>query len=161
MPRSVILITGMSGAGKSSALAELSRRGHRTVETDQNPEWEYEIPSEDGAEWVWREDRIAALLDDHRDGPLFISGTVSNQNRLYPYFDAIVLLSAPLDVLLDRVARRSTNDYGKTPTQRDEIIHYTVTVEPLLRAGATHVIDTRAPLADVVDTLEAIAAGSR
>jgi predicted ATPase len=29
-----ILITGMSGTGKSTLLAELGRRGHRTVDTD-------------------------------------------------------------------------------------------------------------------------------
>ncbi|WP_223841206.1 MULTISPECIES: hypothetical protein [unclassified Candidatus Sulfotelmatobacter] len=32
MPR--ILITGMSGAGKSTVLAELARRGRITVDTD-------------------------------------------------------------------------------------------------------------------------------
>jgi dephospho-CoA kinase len=29
-----ILLTGMSGTGKSSALAELGRRGYRIVDTD-------------------------------------------------------------------------------------------------------------------------------
>jgi predicted ATPase len=30
----VVFVTGMSGTGKSSALAELARRGHRVVDTD-------------------------------------------------------------------------------------------------------------------------------
>ena len=30
----VVLVTGMSGTGKSAALAELARRGHRVVDTD-------------------------------------------------------------------------------------------------------------------------------
>lgn len=29
-----VLIAGMSGAGKTTVLAELSRRGHRTLDTD-------------------------------------------------------------------------------------------------------------------------------
>ena len=29
-----VLVTGMSGAGKSSLLDELAARGHRTVDTD-------------------------------------------------------------------------------------------------------------------------------
>ena len=33
-----ILITGISGTGKSSALAELARLGYRTVDTDE-PGW--------------------------------------------------------------------------------------------------------------------------
>src|SRR5439155_27200234 len=38
VPMSRILVTGMSGTGKSSALAELGRRGHRVVDTD-DPGW--------------------------------------------------------------------------------------------------------------------------
>src|SRR6478752_6681127 len=49
-----ILVTGMSGTGKSTALAELALRGFRVVETDE-PGWK---ELRDG-EWVWREDRIA------------------------------------------------------------------------------------------------------
>ena len=35
---SAVLVTGMSGTGKSSALAELGRRGYRVVDTD-DPGW--------------------------------------------------------------------------------------------------------------------------
>jgi hypothetical protein len=148
----VVLLTGMSGTGKSSALAELARRGHHVVDTDYDG-W----TDEAGGERVWREDRIGALLDGHDDGALFIAGCVPNQGKFYPRFDAIVLLSAPLDVILERVGGRDTNDYGKTDRERELIAHDLETVEPLLRAGATAEIDTRAPLGDVVDALERIA----
>ena len=36
---------------------------------------------EGGWEQLWREDRIAALLDGYDDGVLFISGCVSNQGK--------------------------------------------------------------------------------
>lgn len=36
--RSVVLVTGMSGTGKSAALTELKRRGHRVIDTD-DPGW--------------------------------------------------------------------------------------------------------------------------
>jgi hypothetical protein len=110
-----------------------------------------------GSERVWREDRIDRLLAEHDDGALFVSGCVSNQGTFYPRFDAVVLLSAPADVILGRVAARDTNGYGKTDAQRGLIVHHLVTVEPLLRAGATAEIDARAPVGDVVDALERIA----
>jgi dephospho-CoA kinase len=155
----VVLVTGMSGTGKSAALAELARRGHRVVDTDVGG-YSEEVPSAEAGGWeqVWREDRIAALLDEHTDGALFISGCVSNQGKFYPRFDAVVLLSAPRDVLLERVASRETNTFGKTDAERDRILRDLRTVEPLLRAGATAEIDTRAPLEQVVDELERIAA---
>ena len=109
-----VLVTGMSGTGKSTALVELARRGHRVVDTDYGG-WTEDVPSSDGeTERLWCEDRIDALLGEHDDGVLFVSGCVSNQGKFYPRFDAVVLLSAPADVILGRVAVRETNDYGKT-----------------------------------------------
>lgn len=148
--KAIILITGMSGTGKSTVLDELARRGHRVVDTDYDG-WSENV---DGYGWLWREDRMDTLLAEHSEGALFISGTVSNQVKFYPRFDAIVLLSAPLEVILERVASRKTNNYGKTPEEREEIIHYVQTVEPLLRARATYEMDTRKPLDQVADELE-------
>lgn len=144
MPR--ILITGMSGAGKTTLLEELARRGHRTVSTDLDG-WVL-------ADGTWDEPRISRLLDEFPD--VVVDGTVENQGRSYDRFDHVVLLSAPLAVLLARVTERTDNPYGSAPSDRVEIAHYTATVEPLLRSGATHELDGRLPtdsLADVVQSL--------
>lgn len=165
----VILVTGMSGAGKSTALRELGRRGHHVVDTDEGDYVEEVVlPGASEPERLWREDRVAALIDAHRvearsaDVPstrhLFVQGTVANQGRLYPRFDAVVLLSAPVEVLLERVAARTTNEFGKTDHERARIVSDVADVEPLLRAGATLEIDTRRPVAEVVATLEDVAA---
>jgi adenylate kinase family enzyme len=159
-----VLVTGMSGAGKSTALAELARRGHRVVDTDYG-DWSEDVQpaGEAGSEQLWREDRMDALLAEPAGGTLFISGCVANQVKFYPRFHAIVLLSAPTDVILDRVASRRTNDYGKTHAERALILHHIRTIEPLLRVGATAEIDTRRPVDEVADLLESIAgvSGSR
>lgn len=152
----------MSGTGKSSALADLGRRGHRVVDTD-DPGWrEYreDAGSSDEVrrgEWLWVEDRITALLDSDDGRSLFVQGCVRNQSRFYDRFDAVVLLSAPADVILDRIARRTTNDYGKTPVERAMIMDDLARVEPLLRAGCTHELDASRPLDDVVADLITIA----
>ena len=154
----VVLVTGMSGTGKSAALAELARRGHRVVDTDYGA-YSEEVPCSKagGREQLWREDRIEALLNGYHDEVLFISGCVSNQGKFYPRFDAVVLLTAPANVILERVARRESNAFGKRDAERDRILDDLAKVEPLLRAGATAEIDTRTPLDEVVDALEKIA----
>ena len=145
----------MSGTGKSSALAELARRGFRTVDTDE-PGWTVE--DAEGGRW-WDEQRISELLAEE-DGPrLYVSGTVSNQGRFYDRFDAVVLLSSPADVLLDRIASRTTNVYGKSLEERELILVHLREVEPLLRATCTHEIDATLPLADVVARLVEIGSG--
>jgi hypothetical protein len=152
----------MSGTGKSSALAELGRRGYRVVDTDDRGWREYreyvEPPDElHRGEWLWIEERMTALLDSDDGRSLFVQGCVRNQSRFYDRFDAVVLLSAPTDVILDRIARRTTNDYGKTPVERAMILDDLATVEPLLRASCTHELDAGRPLDDVVADLIAIA----
>lgn len=154
----VVLVTGMSGAGKSTVLAELALRGHAVVDTD-DPGWirSRRIPGQDAPEPLWIEHRITALLDGHRDGHLFIGGTVANQGTFYPRFDAVVLLTAPVEVLLGRIASRTGNDFGKSPDERAKVVADTAAVEPLLRAGATVEIDVRRPLPEVVEAVLATA----
>lgn len=149
-------MTGMSGTGKSSALTELHRLGFAVVDTDE-PGWTEWSEEDDG--YLWREDRIRQLLAGDRDRPLFVSGTVSNQGEFYPCFDAVVLLSAPADVLLTRIADRSMNDYGKSSEQRELILQHVVEVEPLLRRSCTHEIDALLPLSSVVSQLAQLARG--
>jgi len=146
-----ILVTGMSGTGKSTALAELALRGFRVVETDE-PGWKQLC---DG-EWMWREDRIAELLAADGDRTLYVSGCVPNQGRFYDRFDAVVLLSAPARVILSRIANRTTNDFGKSRIERAQILSDLESTEPRLRATCTHEIDTTRPVGDVVDELIAV-----
>jgi hypothetical protein len=140
----------MSGTGKSTALAELAQRGFRTVDTDE-PGWSRWSERDGG--YVWNEDRIRALLSVPDDRSLYVSGTVSNQGRFYPQFDAIVLLSAPADVLLHRISARTNNPYGQTPEERGLILHHVTEVEPLLRMTCTHEVDATQAIRDVVDQL--------
>ncbi|WP_375540298.1 AAA family ATPase [Nocardia sp. XZ_19_385] len=156
----VILVTGMSGTGKSTALIALAQRGYRVVDTDYGG-WIADLPRPDGtgSERQWREDRIEELIADHeRSGEsVFIGGTVWNQVGFYPRFDEIVLLSAPVPVILDRIAQRDTNPFGKAAGERERIMADIAEIEPLLRSAASVEIDTRKPLGEVVDQLAALA----
>jgi broad-specificity NMP kinase len=145
-----VLVTGMSGTGKSTALAALRARGFEVVDTDE-PGWS-EWSDEEGG-YVWREERIAELLACEHDTPLYVSGAVSNQGRFYAQFDAVVLLSAPADVLLERIQRRTTNEYGKSSEERALILSDLADVDPLLRATCTHELDAARPLEEILDEL--------
>jgi broad-specificity NMP kinase len=98
-----LLITGVSGTGKSAVAHELAARGYRAYDLD-TPEWSEWIdadPSDaltpsQGKDWVWREDRVRALLSSPEEGPLFISGCAENMGRLFPLIDTVILLSAPV-----------------------------------------------------------------
>jgi dephospho-CoA kinase len=143
-----ILITGMSGVGKSSVIRALASRGLRAIDTDWDPEWE--CVGDNGDEWVWREDRIRVLLDEEDAGDLFVSACVSNQGKFYDRFNQVILLSAPESVTIQRLANRANNPYGKKPEEIADVLRYKATVEPRLRRAASAEIDTSIPLAEVV-----------
>ena len=69
-----------------------------------------------------------------------------------------MLLSAPLPVLLARVAGRTDNPYGTSEQDRAEIAHHVSTVQPLLRRGATLELDATRPVGDLADTVESLLA---
>ena len=143
-----VLVTGMSGTGKTTLSDELRRRGHLTVDTDYDG---WLLP--DG---LWDEPRMARLLASTR--ALVVSETAENQGRFRDRFDHVVLPSAPLDVLIERVRRRTNNPYGNDPEQQAEIAGYVDAVEPLLRRRAILELDGRLatpPLADRIEQLVA------
>lgn len=158
-----VLITGMSGTGKSTLVAALVARGYRGVDMDE-PGWsEYRTfaaaPGASAAEteWVWREDRVRDLLATDDGEVLFVSGCASNQWQFYDQFDHIILLSAPMPLMVERLATRTTNSFGKDPGELARILEDQRTIEPLLRRVATAELVTTATVDDLVAAVLAIA----
>ncbi|HEX6606741.1 MAG TPA: AAA family ATPase [Chloroflexia bacterium] len=157
-----VLLTGMSGTGKSTLTGALAARGYKAVDADTD-EWSHWVavsgpdsagpPVRPDEDWVWREDRIQTLLATEDSDILFMSGCAENMVQFLPQFDHVVLLSAPASVIAERLANRTTNDYGKQPDEVARVLDQQHTVEPLLRRAAGHEIDTSAPLEQVLATV--------
>jgi shikimate kinase len=155
-----VLITGMSGTGKTAVTAELQARGFTAIDLD-TPDWSHWVdaaptdgltPAE-GQDWVWQENRVRALLSAPHEGALFISGCAENMHRFYPLIDRIVLLSAPIETIMARLEKRSTDGYGHTPEERARIAGLIANIEPLLSEAAHHEIDTSGSVGETVDRI--------
>ena len=101
---------------------------------------------------TWDESRMDGLLASHQD--VVVSGTVENQVHFYERFEHVVLLSAPLEVLMERLSARTNNPYGKSSAERADVRRYVETIEPLLRRGATVELDGQRPVAELADAIE-------
>ena len=145
-----ILITGMSGTGKSTLVVNLVANGYTAVDLD-TPGWSEYAQGGDGGnrlhdgqspEWVWREQRVSDLLTSERAETLFVSGCASNQGKFYRYFDDVVLLTAPVQLIVERLASRTNNAYGKEPAELLKVLSDIEEFEPVLRRSASLEIDT-------------------
>lgn len=159
-PPRTVLIAGLSGAGKSAAVRELRERGFDAIDLD-TPQWSHWVESDpadaltpgEGRDWVWREDRVAALLADPAPALRFLAGTASNMEAFYERFDAVALLSAPEECLLQRLRERGAGEYGHSEQDRAKLHELIVQVEPLLRESADVEIDSSGPVAATVEAL--------
>jgi shikimate kinase len=151
----------MSGTGKSTVISALAARGYKAVDTDYGGWSELvDLPASSGQsgvvgkqDWLWREDRIARLLSTEDADVLFISGGATNQVKFYGQFDHIVLLTASVSVITERLVTRTNNPYGKHPDELARVLALKQTVEPMLRRVADLEIDTSLPLDQVVEKI--------
>jgi shikimate kinase len=141
-----VLLTGMSGTGKSALVHELRRRGYAAHDADDG----FAEPRADGR-WGWRADVVAELLARAPDRLLFFAGCSEEQAELP--FDYRVLLTAPRSVLVERLRTRTTNAYGRDPDELARVLADLVEVEPLLRRSADLILTTTPPTAAVADQL--------
>jgi len=153
-----VLVTGMSGTGKSTVAAELRRRGHAAFDADEDG---FTAPGAGGS-WAWRVDEISELLADVGDGLVFFAGCSDEQARFH--WDLRVVLTVPETVLVDRLATRSSNSYGRGAGELDRVLADRREIEPLLLAAADLVIDTRQPVpavvAAILDLVDTAASGA-
>ncbi|MFE0015294.1 AAA family ATPase [Mesorhizobium sp. NPDC059054] len=155
-----VLITGMSGTGKSATVRELAARGYAAYDLD-TPEWSHWIDAaagdaltpEDGKDWVWQVDKVRMLLSQQREALLFISGCAENMHELFSLIDTVILLSLPIDTIMQRVSARTSGGYGHVEEERRKIVELTETIEPLLRESADYEIDSSDPVEATVDRI--------
>jgi shikimate kinase len=140
-----VLLTGMSGVGKSALVAELRSRGFAAYDADDDG---FSEPRGDGR-WGWRRDAVAALLADAPGTPLFFAGCSEEQAALP--FDVRVLLTTPRDELVRRLRTRATNPYGRDEAELAQVMSDLESVEPVLRRSADLVLDTTEPVGRIAD----------
>jgi adenylate kinase family enzyme len=144
-----VLVTGMSGVGKSTLVRELRRRGFRAYDADDDG---FSEPRGDGRRG-WRVERVADVLKQGEAAPdlVFFAGCSEEQVTLP--FDYRVLLTAPAEILVQRLIARTTNGYGRSAEQRAQVLADLADVEPLLRQSVDLILVTTEPTPVIADAL--------
>jgi len=139
----------MSGAGKSTVAKRLAELGYKAVDTDYGG---FSKADESGVQ-RWDGDRIRKLLSTEDAEVLFVVGSDEDQVLFYRDFDKIILLSAPREIVIERLASRTDNPFGKSTDELAKVLVDLDRYEPLIRRGADHEVDTNKPLERVIEEI--------
>jgi len=173
-PSGLVLVTGISGAGKSTVCAELRRRGYDAHDSDDddNAVW---VDTATGevigrlpaaartpaflARYEWRFDpeRVAALATQAHDHAVFLCGATSNEAEVWRHFRLAIYLAIDEGTLRHRLATRTSNDFGRSDHERDMVLGWHRVAEDDYRRFGAVVVDGARPLFEVVDAVLSIA----
>lgn len=134
-----ILITGVSGTGKSTVCKQLINLGYEAYDIE-NIEGMFEMyykgtkniflghdnsKPEDikNAEWLCDEIKLKAFIEDQKSEIAFYCGIASNMDDILKFFDKVIVLQPDSNVLNLRLKNREgTNDIGNNQEGRDVVL---------------------------------------
>jgi hypothetical protein len=171
---SLVYVTGISGAGKSSVLHELRRRGFRAVGVDEDGYGRW-LDRRSGEERTYPTD--AATLDPHewyaahrwvldvdgieelksrvdRDGSLvFLCGVAAGDAEAWTYFDVVCALVIDQATIRARIELREDSWYGKRQDELDQVLAWNAGYADTYRGFGAVIIDATEPVPVVVDAV--------
>lgn len=166
-----ILITGITGSGKSSLCSELRKRGYKAYDIENihgffnmvhkktgkiadkydkdNLEWVKQY------DWICNKDKLQELVHKNTNGIVFYCGTGSNLDELLFLFDKIFLLKVSPKILRERLSTRKSNDFGRTSEVQDWILEWQDWWENHMCEKGAIIIDANRDIKEVtIDIIE-------
>jgi hypothetical protein len=166
---SAVLITGMSGAGKSTIAAALARRGLACIDSDNDPLLARSVDPDGNVledspapnfallarqSWAWDPARLDELIRVAGPATLYVCGGADNELKLADRFTQVFLLELDEPTMLARLdAPSRDNGWGRIGDTREYLRRKLPVVQDRLRAFGAIPIDARQPLDQVVDAI--------
>ena len=162
------MITGCSGAGKTTIAAVLARRGLAAIDADDDPllarsvDAAGNVAEEPAApdfawlsrhSWAWNPARLDELIRAAAPATLYVCGGAANELELADRFTQVFLLEIDEPTMLARIDARQDNDWGRIGDTREYLRRFLPGYQARLRASGAIPIDARQPLDQVLDAI--------
>ncbi|HLD57821.1 MAG TPA: AAA family ATPase [archaeon] len=164
-----ILVTGVSGAGKSAISKKLNELGYKAYDMDDFPGLFTMINQKTGEpvvghdnsnlekvaemDWICDKNKLQTIISDESNQLVFYCGSASNIDEILPLFDLVILLKVSPEAMRHRLTTRTENDFGRTSEVQDWIMTWKDWWENDLQQKGAVVVDACGSLDQVVKEL--------
>jgi hypothetical protein len=163
-----VLITGCSGAGKTTIAAMLAGRGLVAIDADDDPLLARSVDAAGNVveepeapdlawlaehSWAWDPARLDRLIRVAAPATLYVCGGAANELELADRFSQMFLLEIDEPTMLARIDARQNNDWGRIGDTREYLCDFLPRYQARLRASGVIPVDARQPTGQVVDAI--------
>lgn len=161
-----ILITGVSGSGKSEVSRQLKALGHETYDMDSIEELCVMVDKKTGLptpydnnndlekiqkmNWLYIKDRLADIIANQKSETAFYCGFPNNLQEILPLFTKVILLTASPDNIRYRLVTRTDNGFGESIEVQEHILNGKDALERDLREKGAVAVSTNDSVANVM-----------
>ncbi|MDO8593754.1 MAG: AAA family ATPase [bacterium] len=161
-----ILLTGISGSGKSEVSRQLKAMGYETYDVDTIYELCVMIdkktglptPYDNGNDlekiqkmyWLYKPEVLKSIIANQKNEIAFYSGWPNNLEEIVPLFTKVIVLTAVEDTIRQRLNTRTDNGFGKSVEVQDYILRGREKMENELRERGAVIINSEKSLDQVV-----------
>lgn len=167
---SLIYITGIAGSGKSAVLKELNSRGYETYDADENlSSWEHKVTRKrvsasdhklttdpkffEDHDWYIDKEGVSKLAKSAADKTIFLGGSVTNEDEVWPEFDKVYCLYIDNKSLEQRIKNRNDKDFGKSKHELKHLLNLNNNVQKKYTSLGAVIVDATQSVNDVVEEI--------
>ena len=167
---SKVLITGVSGAGKSTICKQLKDMGYNAFDIEGIKglfgmyhkgtkqifvNYDNSNPNHvKNSEWICDANRLKNLLDSKKSKISFYCGIASNMDDIIKFFDKVIVLRPDPEILNERLKNREgSDDIGNTQEGRDIVLGWKDWWEDQMVKKGSILVDANTSTKKVADSI--------